>query len=158
MSIISNDSLVCPVSEKRVNENVVRVIASLVILVTIISAYFTNYILAFFLAIDFLLRASDNEKFSPIRWVAQKIAALFSLPPKPIPAEPKKFAALLGFVFSLAIALFLTLNYLLAAFITVGILLGCAILESVFGICLGCYVYSYLIVPFKKKASDTNPN
>ena len=151
MSLIKNYELTCPVSFKRVNENVVRLIAALVVLIAAISVILQSYILAIALAIDFLFRATDNELYSPLRWVASKIAALLSLPNKPIVAEPKKFSALLGFMFSVIIGFLLFFQLPFYANITAGILFFCAILESGLGICLGCYVYIYAIAPYKTK-------
>jgi hypothetical protein len=105
---------------------------------------FQNYFLALFLAIDFSIRAFTNGKLSVLKLIGTITAQLLKIEPKPIFAPPKKFAALLGFIFSLLIAalLFLQLNTIA---LTIGsLLIFCAILESVFGICIGCYVYTFI--------------
>jgi hypothetical protein len=50
------------------------------------------------------------------------------------------------------IALFLYFNLLVPAYITGFILILCATLEAVFNICLGCYIYNWIIAPL----SNTN--
>jgi hypothetical protein len=133
-----------PISNERANENVIRIVAFQVVILTTITLLFQNYFLALFLAIDFSIRAFTNGKLSVLKLIGTITAQLLKIEPKPIFAPPKKFAALLGFIFSLLIAalLFLQLNTIA---LTIGsLLIFCAILESVFGICIGCYVYTFI--------------
>lgn len=134
------------ISKKHVNERIVRLVAAQVILLTLITLLTGWLWLALFLAVDFALRAFTRIP-SPLAVIAKGLAKAFKLTPKPIFAPPKRFAAGLGFVFSLTIALFLYLHFYVAAYVTGGILIVCATLESVFNICLGCYVYNWIVVP-----------
>lgn len=132
------------------DENVVRTVGAQVVVVTIIILYKQFYLLALLLSVDFFLRA-----FTPwpslLSLIARGIKKLFSLNPKPIFAPPKRFAALLGLIFSATITLLLYLGFIKAAYIVGGILIFCAFLESAFNICLGCYVYNLVILPVKRK-------
>ena len=137
-----------------VNENVVRLIAAQVILLTLI-LLLTGWIWpAFFLTVDFALRAFTHIP-SPLAVIAKGLAGAFGLTPKPIFAPPKRFAARLGFVFSLGITVCLYYHYLVAAYVTGGILIVCAALEAVFNICIGCYVYNWIVVPIVNKNGAT---
>ncbi|MEI7812678.1 MAG: DUF4395 domain-containing protein [Ignavibacteria bacterium] len=137
-------NIVCPVSEKRVDENVVRVAAVFTIIITAISIFTKSWIIALILAYDFGARAFTNGDFSIIRQLSKLTTGLLKTTPKPTDLAPKKFAAGTGFIFSLVIATFLIFNESVLAGITGGILIFCALLESVFSICLGCIVYSLL--------------
>lgn len=65
-------------------------------------------------------------------------------------APPKRFAAVLGLLFSVLIALFLFLDFTTGAYFVGGVLILCASLEAFLNICLGCYVYNWIIAPFLK--------
>jgi|AGTN01.2.fsa_nt_gi hypothetical protein len=134
------------ISKNHVDEKVVRLIAAQVILLTLVTLLTGWTLLALFLAVDFALRAFTRIP-SPLAVIAKGIAKAFKLTPKPIFAAPKKFAAGLGFLFSIGIALFFYIDLHTAAYATGGILIVCATLEAVFNICLGCYVYSWIIAP-----------
>jgi hypothetical protein len=136
--------------ESRINENVVRLVAFFVLvfgLATIATGWF---ILPLYLSIDFLLRAFTNIK-PPFALVASQIAKALHLEVKPIYAAPKKFAAAIGFVFSVVITALLITGFLDTARVVTGVLVLFATLESVFSICAGCYVYSWIVAPLIEK-------
>ena len=139
-------------SKYYADENVVRIIAVLAIVVVSVSLWQNWILLLFLLSADFALRAFTYLP-APLAAVAKVIAVLFKLKPQPIFAPPKKFAAAIGFVFVLTIPVLLFLNYLTAAYIVGGILIFFALLESVFKICVGCYVYNTLVAPVMNRKS-----
>ncbi len=140
----------CPVSSERINENVIRIIAFLVMLIGIYSLLFVNFYVIVFLMVDFATRSFTSGKFSLLRFLAIKISSLFKLQVKLTDLAPKKFAATLGFVFCLIISTFYLLNLPTVAIGLTIVLLIFAKLESVFAICVGCHVYS-LWQSIKKK-------
>ncbi|ARS38765.1 hypothetical protein CA265_03345 [Sphingobacteriaceae bacterium GW460-11-11-14-LB5] len=142
--------LSCPVSAERVNENVVRIIAFMVAVIAIACVVFSNYWAIVFLIFDFALRAFTSGKLSLLKFIAVKIANAFSLSPKMKDLAPKKFAATLGFGFCLLITAVFLFNYYNAALIFTSIMTIFALLESLFAICVGCYIYSFLQVFAKK--------
>lgn len=137
------------IPSNKLNENTIRIVASLVVIITSITLAYNWIILAIFLAIDFALR-SFTRVTSPLAYIAKSISSYLKLKQKPIFAPPKKFAAALGFIFSVLIAVFLYLNLFIPAYITGIILVLCATLESAFNICLGCYVYNWIVVPLNR--------
>jgi hypothetical protein len=141
----------CPVSSERINENVVRLIALFVAIIGVSSLLFVNFYTIIFLMFDFAIRAFTSGKFSLLKFIALKLFKLFSLPTKLTDLAPKKFAATLGFVFCLVIGVFYLFNQIEIAIGLTVILLIFAILESVFAICVGCYVYSFWQSISKKK-------
>ena len=63
-----------------------------------------------------------------------------------IDKAPKIFAARVGFLFALASALLFFIS--LSASLVVALTLMCfALLESVFNLCVGCLVYTFIVFP-----------
>ena len=142
--------LLCPISDERINERVTRLNALLGILF-LITGFATNSIFFFiFLSADFYVRAFTKTKFSPISYVSHQMANTLNLQKKSIDKAPKIFAARIGLLLTLAITVLFLLNFYTAAIIVGGILAFFASLEFALGICMGCAMYTYLILPFYK--------
>ena len=131
-----------------VDEHVVRLIASQVIFVTALVLITQSYWLALALGADFALRAFTYIT-SPLAFVAKAVHKRPHWPDKPVFAPPKKFTATMGFLFSIAISALFYLHLNTTAYIIGAVLLMCAGLESFFNVCAGCYVYDWIIAPFK---------
>lgn len=141
----------CPVSAERVNENVIRIVALLVMLIGIYSALYLSFYAIIFLTIDFAIRSFTDGKFSLLKIIALQLAKILSIPNKMTDLAPKKFAATLGFFFCCLISLCYIFSFLYAALGLTIILIVFALLESAFAICVGCYVYSFWNTIFRKK-------
>ena len=134
-----------------VDENAVSIVAYQVIVITVFGIHFQLQWLLYFLAFDFLLRATGLFA-SPLYFLAKKVTGFLYFEKKPVFAAPKKFAAGLGFLMSILIALFFDSQ--------IGIFLGIALmmlaaLESVFNICIGCYIYNFLVLPIQNKFNNS---
>lgn len=149
MAEITN--ITCPVSAERINENVARTAAAYVIILSITGIAADNYLLIALLCVDFAIRAFTKGYASPVRFMALQTVSLLNIKNKPVDAAPKKFAAGVGMVFCAAIAALLYAGLTTAAWVMGGILLICALLESAAGICVGCIVYTLLVLPFIKQ-------
>ena len=136
-----------------IDANRVRVIASLVIITGVGILITKNYWLSLGLAIDFGIRAFTSLP-SPFGMVAKFVSQKAGWVAKPVFAPPKKFAAGIGCLFSLLIAVLLYLQIYVAAYIVVGVLLSCATLESFFNICVGCYAYDWFVAPFRNSKNE----
>jgi len=108
-------SVNCPVSPQKVNENVARIVAFLVIIVASIGIYYKLPFLFALLAFDFYLRTFTTGKYSPLKYVAKKLSGYLHLSKKMTDAAPKKFAAGLGIIFSISIAGLLWIPYISSA-------------------------------------------
>lgn len=139
-----SNTLFCPISSEKLNEHTVRLVAFLVVLVTLAGWFTASWVVFLLLAVDFGLRAFTTGVFSPVRQMAQWLTHRLSLGVKPTDAAPKKFAAGIGFVFSSFIALAIIFQWQVTAGALTAILLFCAFLESVFSFCVGCVVYAFL--------------
>jgi hypothetical protein len=134
----------CPIDFIPVNENKVRLTALWVLAIVAISIFAPSIILIAFLAIDFFLRAFNFGKYSPLNKLSEAAVKQFHVANKPIDQAPKRFAAKIGFMLSVVLAIFLLCGLLKAAFILQIVFAAFAFLESFLGFCAGCYVYSFL--------------
>lgn len=143
-------NLVCPISDERVNERVTRLVALFTILLVAAGLVFNSVIFFIFLLADFFIRAFTTLKFSPASYVCSALANALNLSKKPIDKAPKIFAARLGFLMTLAITLLVLFHLSVAAIVVSGILVLFASLEFTLGICVGCIIYTYVVLPFYK--------
>ncbi len=138
-----------------VDEHVVRFVAAQVIFITVVVLIERWEWLSAVLAVDFGIRAFTVFP-SPLAAFSKKAVETAGLKPRPIFAPPKRFAAGLGFVFSIAITLLLYLDLLYSAYAVGAILIFCALLESVFKVCLGCHVYNWIVLPIQNRVRKNN--
>ena len=135
------------------DEKTVRLTAFLVILVLSAALIFQWPYLVLFLAFDFVIRALGLP-FSPLASVSKSISKILGLKKKPIFAAPKRFAATLGSVFTLLVFLLMLNGFYYPA--AAGLLLIIlASLESFFKVCVGCYLYQYIVIPIQNKFNNS---
>ena len=125
------NQLICPLSDKRVDENQVRVTALGVVL--IMGAFFItgHPLFPAFLILDFYIRAFTSLNYSPLSWLALRIVRIIGHEPVWISKGPKIFAARLGFLLSLIITLTSLLSMPLLASVIGGTLVLFAFLEQI---------------------------
>ena len=143
-------NIFCPISEERINEQVPRITALLVVATAILAFGFDSLIIMAFIAADFYIRAFTKMKFSPLSCMAYWITKLLKLPAKPIDKAPKIFAARMGFVMATTFTVLHTVNLMTASAIIAGVMVLFAGLEFAFAFCAGCSIYTYLVLPFYK--------
>lgn len=139
--------IICPVSTERANENIVRITAFWVILLTGIFILFPNPFIPLYLAIDFYIRAFTRLRYSPLSWISSGISRSLNLSPRRIDKAPKIFAARVGFLFSVLMLTLVLTGFTLAAVSTASVLVLFAFLECVLNFCAGCWVYTYIVLP-----------
>ena len=131
----------CPISIRRVDSNMVRIISFQVALFTVILLLTQESIFALILLFDFTIRAFRQAKLSPFSIVAEFVLKGWGVAPKLCDESPKRFALYLGLIASLFLVVFYLAGFTtLATSITV-ILLICALLETLFDFCIGCKIY-----------------
>ncbi|MCQ6957811.1 DUF4395 domain-containing protein [Mucilaginibacter aquariorum] len=139
-----SEDLQCPVDHVKVNENKVRVVALLVLLLGagfLLTGY--NFIILLLLA-DFFARAFNMQKYSLLGWLADVFVKQFKLPVKLTDRGPKRFAAGMGFVFVAAILVAIIAGWNIFLVPLAAMLCIFAFLESFAAFCMGCYVYTGL--------------
>jgi uncharacterized membrane protein YjdF len=139
--------LICPVSNERVNERVVRCNALFTIILAVTGLYFQSVLILLLLATDFFIRAFTSLKTSPVSFVSQNVIEMLGLERKPIDKAPKIFAARLGFLMSFLLVILVASGSMLPAYVIGGILTLFATLELVIGFCAGCFIFSYVVLP-----------
>lgn len=143
------NSLICPISIEKINKNVVRINGALVVL-SIVLYILTGsvWIMAILLA-DFTIRGFTSVKGSPYSFVAKKLNQIIGLEPIMIDKAPKLFASRVGFVFALTSVILYFINPMTSIAVA-SILMFFAFLEAAFDFCVGCLVYTYVVLPFNK--------
>jgi hypothetical protein len=139
-------TLIRPISNQRISRHVVRLTG--LMMAGMIAHYFLtgNPLFIIAIVINYFIRAFTSLPYSPFSWLAAQIERRLNLPPKKIDKAPKIFAARVGWLFATATAVLAFINPP-ASIIVGAMLMSFALLESVFDICAGCLVYTYLILP-----------
>ncbi|RFZ90949.1 DUF4395 domain-containing protein [Mucilaginibacter conchicola] len=136
--------LECPIDGVKVDETRVRVVAFFVILFAVAVLVTGNPVLPAILLFDFALRGLNLQPYSPLALIAGQVVKLLNLKSKLTDRGPKRFAALMGAIFSAIILTLLLFGLVLEAKIVTSVLLVFAGLESFAGFCAGCYVYTWM--------------
>lgn len=98
------------------------------------------------LAYGFLARVATGPTLSPLGQLATRVLAPRLGTARPVPGPPKRFAQLIGATLSVLAAV-LGVGFGLdgVALVLVAMILLAAMLESVFGLCLGCWIFGHLM-------------
>ena len=131
----------CPISTRRVDSNMVRVISFQVALFTVLLLFTQDSFFAFLLLFDFMMRTLRISKFSPFHIVAQFVLSGWGVAPKLCDESPKRFALYLGLVISVVLVALIGVGLSSVAMGIAIILFVCALLETVFDFCIGCKIY-----------------
>jgi hypothetical protein len=145
-------NIVCPISSQKIPENLPRTTAFFV-LSSLATYVFTGFLpIVIYLAYDFFVRGFGYSNISVFHKISVLIINRFGVSKVLIDKAPKLFAARLGAIFSLLIIVFHILGISAVSYSLAGLLFILSTLECVVGICVGCYFYSFLILPFYQKA------
>jgi hypothetical protein len=137
-------SAFCPISDKRIDEQVARLNGASTVLLLAAFVVSGNLLPILFLFVDFALRSGDLSRYSALAYLSRNIVKLLSIKPKLINAGPKIFAARIGLVFSLAIILSCFSGFINLSLILTGVFGACAFLEFAFCFCVACQIYPYV--------------
>ena len=130
-----------------VNEVAARLVAAMVVGLSLAIIVTGQQWLFFVLAYGFLARVATGPTLSPMGLVATRaLVPLLGNPSRPVPGPPKRFAQMIGLVFSAtALGLSLAMESAVPAKAVVGVLVVFATLESAAGFCAGCFVFNHLM-------------
>ena len=128
------------------NETSARLVAAGVVLMSAFFLLTNSTLVLVALTYGFAARVAAGPAFSPLAlFVTRVVTPKLNFNHKFVPGPPKRFAQTIGLTFA-ATALTLTLlDYSTAAQLVIAALIMAATLESVFAICLGCIVFSFLM-------------
>ena len=142
MPASSDSSLAsCPISSRRVDSNMVRVISFQVALFTVILLFTQEKAFTFVLLFDFTMRTLRLSYLSPFHHVAKFVLTGWGVAPKLCDESPKRFALYLGLVISLLLVVLYAAGLSTVATSIAIILFICALLETAFDFCIGCKIY-----------------
>jgi len=127
---MANNSIECPVDFVSINENKARLTAASVFVLTVIFIFFQFKLIPLFLMLDFFVRAFKLGQYSPLNKLSDNLVATFSIKNKPVDQAPKRFAAKIGLLFSIAIALTLAIDLKTLSTILAIILAAFALLDQ----------------------------
>ncbi len=148
-------NIVCPVSDQRVDEHAARM-GALVTIGIVASAFVLNSgLLLVILMADFFIRALGEAKLSPVAYAGQRLARALALPGKSTDKAPKVFAARLGLLMTTAVTMLFGFGLRMASVALGSVLVLFAGLEFLCGVCVGCLIYTYVVLPF---VGHTVPN
>jgi hypothetical protein len=130
-----------------VNEVAARMVAGMVVVLTLVIILTDQSWLVAVLAYGFLARVATGPTLSPMGLLATRVLAPRSgIAPRPVPGPPKRFAQTVGLVFSVtALVLFYAVESTLAAEGVLAVLVIFASMEAFLGFCTGCYVFNNLM-------------
>ncbi|MGQ1948372.1 DUF4395 domain-containing protein [Geofilum sp. OHC36d9] len=140
----------CPISERKINEQVARINAAFTVLFLIVFAYTGSLWFMAFMVIDFLLRGSSLAQYSLVGITSKQIVKLLPVEVQLINAGPKIFAARIGLLLTsvVLVATLFGLNTLALA--VAGVLGLFSFLEAAFGFCVACKIYPFVYGFFYK--------
>ena len=136
-----------------VDDITVRLIAAIVLVVAVVALVTQQWWLYAVLAVDFSLRAALGPKASPFAQVVQRwVRPAVPAPKRPTAGPPKRFAATIGAVMTIAATALWVIHVVtgssgaLTAVVVIGVVMVVfPALESLFGICVGCLLFSGLM-------------
>jgi len=127
-----------------VNEKAARSVAAMVVLLSVLTIVFQSPWLLLALALGFVARVASGPRFSPFGLLATRVVAPRLGPAKLVPGPPKRFAQAIGATLSVGAGVAFLLGVPLLSWVLVGLITVAALLESAFGVCLGCLIFGRL--------------
>jgi hypothetical protein len=129
-----------------VNEVSARLVAGGVLVMSLLTIAFDLKWATGLIAYGFIARVLTGPSLSPLgQLMTRVVTPRLRVAARPVPGPPKRFAQGIGVTFSVAALILTILGYWGAAQIVLAMLAAAALLESVFGLCLGCKAFALLI-------------
>ena len=129
-----------------VNETSARLVAAGVVVMGTAYAVTGAAWLLVPLVYGFLARVSTGPAFSPLALLATKVLTpRIKTDHRMVAGPPKRFAQFVGLVFTSTAAVLWLLDFGVASRVVSAALVAAAVLESVFAICLGCIMFSWMM-------------
>jgi hypothetical protein len=128
------------------NETSARLVAAGVVIISTAFLLTNSTLILLALTYGFAARVAAGPTFSPLATVATRvITPRLNLNHKFVPGPPKRFAQTIGLTFAASALVLTLLDYSFATNLVIAALIFAATLESVFAICLGCIMFSFLM-------------
>jgi hypothetical protein len=129
-----------------VNEVSARLVAGGVVVMCLLTIGLNLKWATAVIAYGFIARVLTGPSLSPLgQFMTRIVTPRLHLGVRPAAGPPKRFAQGIGVVFSVVALVLTALGYWGAAQIVLSLLATAAVLESVFGLCLGCKAFALLM-------------
>ncbi len=130
-----------------VNEIAARLVAAMVVVLSAAAIITEEPLLFVALTYGFVARVFTGPTLSPMGLlVTRVIVPALGNPNRPVAGPPKRFAQMVGLIFSMtALILLVGFEMVGPAKAVVAVLTLFAFLEAFVGFCAGCFVFGYLI-------------
>jgi hypothetical protein len=129
-----------------VNEVSARLVAAGVVLMCVLTIAFDLRWATVVIAYGFVARVLTGPTLSPLgQFVTRVVTPRLGLTERPVAGPPKRFAQGMGVVFSVTALVLAGLGLWAGAEVLLGLLAAAALLESAFGLCLGCKAFAVLM-------------
>ena len=130
-----------------VNEVSARLVAGGVLVMTLLTICLNLKWATAVIAYGFVAHVLTGPSLSPLgQFMTRVVTPRLHLAARPVAGPPKRFAQGIGVCFSVAALVLTILGYWGAAQIVLGLLAVAALLESAFGLCLGCKAFAALML------------
>jgi hypothetical protein len=129
-----------------VNEISARLVAAGVVVMCVLTIALGLKWATVIIAYGFVARVLTGPTLSPLgQFVTRVVTPRLGIRERPVAGPPKRFAQGIGVAFSLTALALTVLGFWTAAAVVLGLLATAAILESAFGLCLGCKAFAVLM-------------
>lgn len=139
-----NNNAFCPISFKKIDEHVARLNGFFTVGLLVVFLITGSVLPVVFLVVDFLARGLEYPKWSLLAQLSKRILSVLQVKPKLVNAGPKLFAARVGLLFSVLVAISSIAGWDVAALVIALIFGICAFLEAAIGFCVACRIYPFL--------------
>lgn len=139
-----NNNAFCPISFKKIDEHVARLNGFFTVGLLVVFLITGSVLPVVFLVVDFLARGLEYPKWSLLAQLSKRILSVLQVKPKLVNAGPKLFAARVGLLFSVLVAISSIARWDVAALVIALIFGICAFLEAAVGFCVACKIYPFL--------------
>jgi hypothetical protein len=129
-----------------VNEVSARLVAAGVVVMCVLTIALDLKWATVVIAYGFVARVLTGPTLSPLgQFVTRVVTPRLGIRERSVAGPPKRFAQGIGATFSLTALVLTGLGLWTAAAVVLGLLAAAALLESAFGLCLGCKVFAVLM-------------
>ena len=129
-----------------VNEVSARLVAAGVVVMSVLTISLNLKWATAVIAYGFVARVLTGPTLSPLGQIVTRVVTpRLPFAARPVAGPPKRFAQGIGVAFSVTALLLTVLGFWGVAQIVLGLLATAALLESAFGLCLGCKAFAVLI-------------
>lgn len=133
----------CPISGKLTDNTAGRVVASIVVLVSLAAIATGAWWVFAVLAVDFAWRSFAPDRKSPLAFVADRLVAALDWKRVPSDAAPKLFATRLGLAMCVATFALAAMGLTALALVAGAAFAACIALYAAADVCVACHVYQF---------------